>query len=87
MTVQQIAPSEEFVVITPSDTLLLNYGDPSKPRKTKGIYVGGAGNITVKNSAGSTVLFTAPPVGSILPIVTQQVMATNTTATLLIALY
>jgi hypothetical protein len=59
------------------------------PVTCRAIYVGGAGNVAVKTSASATaVTFTAPPVGSILPILIDggQIMATNTTATLLVAL-
>jgi hypothetical protein len=51
-----------------------------------GIYVGGAGNVSVVMEDGSTVTFTAPPVGTILPIRVKRVRATGTTATLLIGL-
>jgi hypothetical protein len=49
------------------------------------IYVGGAGNLTVRCIDGNTVTFTAPPVGSIIPVACDRVMAA-TTATLLIGL-
>jgi hypothetical protein len=62
------------VAITKSDTESNAFGS---------IYVGGAGNVTVVTEEGNTVTFTAPPVGTILPIRTQKVMAA-TTATLLI---
>ncbi len=66
--------------VTPSDTTIIN---------CRALYVGGAGNVAVKTTSGATaVTFTAPPVGTILPINIDggQVMATNTTATLIIAL-
>ncbi|MBU9261982.1 spike base protein, RCAP_Rcc01079 family [Burkholderia multivorans] len=63
--------------ITPSDTAAQTY---------RAIYVGGAGNVAVKTTGGNTVTFTAPPVGSIIPVEVQQVLATGTTATLLIGL-
>jgi hypothetical protein len=66
----------EAVAITKSDTESNAYGS---------IYVGGAGNVTVVTEAGQTVTFTAPPVGTILPIRTSKVTAA-TTATLLIGL-
>lgn len=68
------------VAVTPSDTTIIN---------CRAIYVGGAGNVAVKTIAGATaVTFTAPPVGTVLPITIDggQIMATNTTATLLVAL-
>jgi hypothetical protein len=62
--------------ITPSDTAAQTY---------RAIYVGGAGNVTL-TVMGKQVTFTAPPVGSIIPVECQQVMATGTTATLLVGL-
>ena len=55
----------------------------------RAIYVGGAGNLAIKTTDSATaVTFTAPPVGSIIPVNIEggRIMATNTTATLLIAL-
>jgi len=66
----------EAVAITTSDTESNAYGS---------IYVGGAGNVSVVTEGGQTVTFTAPPVGTILPIRTSKVTAA-TTATLLIGL-
>lgn len=52
------------------------------------IYIGGAGNVTcTPASGGADVVFTAPPVGSVLPLRVTAVKATGTTATLMIALY
>ena len=67
------------VAVTPSDTTIIN---------CRAIYVGGAGNVAVRCTPGATVVtFTAPPVGTILPINIDggQIMAA-TTATLLLAL-
>jgi hypothetical protein len=63
--------------ITPSDTV--NLGG-------KAIYVGGAGNVTCVTEGGNVTLFTAPPVGSVIPIRFTRVNATGTTATALVAL-
>jgi hypothetical protein len=69
------------VAVTTSDTALIS---------CRAIYVGGAGNVTVNPSqtGGTSVTFTAPPVGSIIPFELNQgrIMATGTTATLLVAL-
>lgn len=67
------------IAVTPSDSTLIN---------CRAIYVGGAGSITVTPKGGTAVLFTAPPVGSILPIALDGgvINATGTTATLLVAL-
>lgn len=69
--------------ITPSDTVPVV--DANRP--ITGIYVGGAGNVTVITEGGQTVTFTAPPVGSILYIRSTHVKATGTTALNLVALY
>lgn len=75
------ATYSSFLTAVPSDTV---------PTTCRAIYIGGAGNVTVSASAsgGTTQLFTAPPVGSILPIELNQgrLMATGTTATLMILL-
>lgn len=70
-----------FTAVVPSDTT---------PITCRAIYIGGAGNVTVNSAptgAGGT-LFTAPPVGAILPIELNQgrIMATGTTATVMVAL-
>lgn len=64
--------------ITPSDTL-------NHERPCEAIYVGGAGNVTAI-VAGVAVTFTAPPVGSIIPVKNSRVNLTGTTATLLVGL-
>jgi len=65
------------IAVTPSDTVLQAY---------EGIYIGGAGNLTVIMESGQSALFTAPPVGTLLPIRVKQVMATGTTATAIVGL-
>lgn len=72
------------IPITPSDSATI----PA----TLGVYVGGAGNLTVDwvaqgASSGKNVTFTAVPVGTVLPIRITKVYATGTTAAALIALY
>jgi len=77
------------VVITKSDTV--NYDNttvsgPTKPIPSQGIYVGGAGIVAAVFEDGSVVNFTAVS-GQILPLKTIRVNNTNTTATLMVALY
>ena len=69
------------VVVVPSDTVNFARG------VCQGIYVGGAGNVTAVMEDGTVATFTAPPVGSILPIRAIRVNATLTSATLMVALY
>lgn len=67
------------LAVVPSDTV---------PVTCRAIYIGGAGSVTVTPKGGAAVVFTAPPVGSILPIQLDQglINATGTTATLMVAL-
>lgn len=68
------------VAITPSDTAAVN---------CRALYIGGAGNLAIKTTAtATTVTFTGLTAGSTLAIMIDggSVMATGTTATLLIAL-
>lgn len=69
----------DFFPITPSDSVNLI-------KATKGIYVGGAGNVSAVTRNGVTVLFTAVPVGSTLDIGAIRINATGTTATNLVGL-
>lgn len=65
-------------LITPSDSAVIPI--------TRGIFVGGAGNINVRMADGNTILFTGVNTG-ILPIQVDMVLSTSTTATNLVALY
>lgn len=69
-----------WVTCTPSDSTDLT--------GSIGIYVGGAGNVSVRtlNDPNTTVVFTAPPVGTFIPGNFTRVMAA-TTATLLLVAY
>ncbi len=71
------APLKEAFAITPSDTTV--YDPP-----IRGIYIGGAGNVTIQNEAGVNTLITAPTAGLVLPVFARQVRATGTTATALV---
>ena len=63
--------------ITPNDSSEVDFN---------GIYVGGAGNLTVTLLDGSVVTLTAVIVGTIYPLRVTKVLATGTTATNLIGL-
>lgn len=65
--------------VTPSDSAYI--------ATTKGIYVGGAGNLAVEFANGTTATFTAISIGIIHPISVRKVLATGTTATTILALY
>lgn len=66
--------ARDAVAITVSDSTIYT---PS----LAGLYIGGAGDVTVKGLGGKAVTFKAVPAGTILPINVQAVMNTNTTAT------
>jgi hypothetical protein len=51
------------------------------------VYVGGTGDVVAVLTDGTTVTFSAVPVGTILPIRCKRVNSTSTTATLMVALY
>lgn len=74
------------LAVTTSDTVdLLPY--TQSLLLTGIVYVGGAGNVVAVMPDGSTVLFTAPPVGAQLPVAARRINATSTTATALVACY
>lgn len=70
----------EYVAITPSDTVNFPRGLCS------GIYVGGAGIVVAVQEDGDLVNFTAVA-GGVIPIRAKRVNNTDTTATLMVALY
>ena len=84
MSGSPIDPSYQFATITPSDTAKLTYN--GEKVRTKAIYVGGAGDLVVKNDAGATITFQNLPAASMIPISTDTVMAA-TSCTLIIGLY
>lgn len=69
------------LAVTPSDSTDLTYST------CRAIYVGGDGDISIVDGAGTTVVFTGLTAGSILPVQTARINATGTTATSIIALY
>ncbi len=76
------APAAHLFAITPSDATIF-------PTATRGIWVGGAGNIAIValSDTGSPVTLTAVPAGTLLQIAAQQVMATGTTATDIVGMW
>ena len=67
------------IAVTPNDDTVLQNG-------IRALYVGGAGNVSVVTAGGQTVTFSGVAAGSILPVRVTRVRATNTTATLILAL-
>lgn len=78
-----ITPADTFLAVTPSDTVAIR----AALGETKGLYVGGAGNVTCIDCTNTAVTFTAVPAGTVLPVRTRRVNSTNTTATAIVALF
>lgn len=72
-------PGTSLAAVVPSDATVLV--------GVRAIYVGGAGNIAILADGDSTaVTLSGVGAGTILPIAAKKVMATNTTATLIVAI-
>lgn len=69
------------------DAAAVTPGDSTALRPTRGLYIGGAGNVKVEMSLGNVVTFTGVLAGSILPVQVVKVYSTDTTATNIVALY
>ena len=61
--------------------------DQSFERPTRGVFVGGAGNLAVTMEEGQSITFTGVTAGSILPIQATAALTSGTTATNVIALF
>ena len=73
-------PANQAEAVTTSDTVNLS-------GTARALYIGGAGNVNVIMPDGTTVLFSGLSAGTILPVRVRRVMATSTTATMIVALY
>lgn len=75
---ESTAPAARYAAVTPSDATIVG---------ARSLYIGVTGNVAVLADAqSSAVTFTNVPVG-IFPVSAYKVMATNTTASGIIALY
>lgn len=72
-------PASSYVDVTPSDATEF---DPP----LKAVWVGGAGDVTLKSPNGDTATFTVDNVPAIIPAVASYVMATGTDATAIVGL-
>lgn len=57
------------------------------PSLTRGLWVGGAGDVAVRMADGTTPTYSAVPAGTLLPYQVDQVLSTGTTATLIVAVF
>lgn len=72
------SPANTAALVTPSDSVDL-------VPAARALYVGTTGNIKVTTAGGSTLLFTAVPVG-FFPVKVSRVWSTTTTASNIVAL-
>ena len=72
--------STHAAVVVPSDTADLAFA-------SKGVWVGGAGDLVVTMMGGEKVKFTAVPAGTLLPICVSRIWSTSTTATLVLVIW
>jgi hypothetical protein len=63
--------------VTPSDATVVSF---------RGLYVGGAGNVSIVTPQGDTVTFVSAPAGGYILCAAVRVRATGTTATSIIGL-
>lgn len=81
ITNQTSVPAEHAFAVTPNDSTDLAH-------VTRGLWIGGAGNISVDLNGGETaVLFSGVSAGTMLPLAVTRVRSTNTTATLIVGVY
>jgi hypothetical protein len=73
-------PASNGEAVTPSDANELTY-------VSRGLYVGGAGDVTLILKGGQTLAFVGVPAGTVLPVRAKQVKSTGTTATSILSLY
>lgn len=73
-----VGPADKAALVTKSDTTVLN---------ARALYIGGTGDVAViPLGQTAAVTFSAVPIG-FFPVSVSKVMSTNTTATLIVALY
>lgn len=74
-------PATGVAAVTPSDVALLPGGT------CRSLYVGSGGDVAIVAADGSTATFTNILGGTYIVVMVQQVMATGTTASSIVAMY
>jgi hypothetical protein len=76
-------PAINFLAVTPSDSNpIIQSGD-----KARALYVGTGGDVALENASGDAVIFVGVPSGAFMPVYTARVLATDTTASDIVALF
>lgn len=76
----QMQPAQSGEAVTKSDTVELSH-------VSRGVYVGGAGDVVAIMADGTSLTFSSVPAGTILPIRAKRIHSTGTSATNMLALY
>ena len=71
LTADNTAPGNDYLTLTPNDSVLI----PGRPRS---FFVNVTGDVVLKSSNGNTETFTALPAGYILPVTAAYLMAATT---------
>jgi len=79
-TSEQQAPASDAAAVTPHDSTEFAV-------RTRALYIGSGGALTVTMIDGSNVTFVGVVAGSVLPLRVIKVLATGTTASSIVALF
>ena len=71
-----LMPARDFVAATPSDTV-------DQPQH-RSVWVAAPGTVSIQNTRGQTVALGSLSAGHVIPGAVKRIMATGTTATLLL---
>lgn len=77
-------PGRSHAAVTKSDTVDFAKLDNEYPRA---VWVGGAGNAAIVTPDGVAVTYEGIAAGTLIPVQAKRVNSTNTTATLMVAIY
>lgn len=77
--------AEPVVTLHGTQAIAVTKSDATEYYPPITLYVGGTGNVAVVDAlGGASVIFTAVPAGTVLPVRVRQVLSTGTTATALV---
>lgn len=76
----ETTPAQDHGAVVPSDVTVF-----SPPFRS--LFIGGPGTVTIISQKGNSATYTVTATGVTLSVAGKKVMATGTTATLIVALY
>jgi hypothetical protein len=74
------SPATAAFSVTPNDSTDFAF-------YTRGLWIGGAGNLSVQMMNDTILTFSGVPAGTLLPLAVRKVRATGTTATNIVGVY